>query len=102
MDIEDLKEELIKTKKKVLDGLPKEDLSFCVERLIVLESIISSAMKPRPNFTREQEDWICYQIGAWYLQWKDKIVAGACFHNLGIAKEDLKMILCEKEKTHER
>lgn len=47
MDIEDLKEELIKTKKKVLDGVTKEDLGYYVERLIVLESIISSNQKQK-------------------------------------------------------
>lgn len=48
----------------------------------------------KPQFTREQQDWICGQIGEWYLEWKDKIVdcQGAC-HNLGIAKEHLKSIL---------
>lgn len=56
-------------------------------------------MDYRPEFTTEQEHWICYQIGQWYLDWKDKIVAGAAFHNLGIAKEKLKIMLCEKTKS---
>ena len=54
--------------------------------------------KHKPEFTREQEDWICYQIGEWYLEWKDKIVDGSALHKLGIAKEHLKTILCDKEK----
>ena len=53
--------------------------------------------------TREQEDWICYQIGEWYLQWKDNIVDHHCkekfdcscrYHKLGYAKELLKERLC--------
>ena len=66
-------------------------------------------MEQKPEFTREQEDWICYQIGEWYLEWKDKIIlnsfstdekivfdpARAFTHNLGIAKEDLKLRLCK-------
>lgn len=59
-------------------------------------------MEHRPEFTREQEDWICYQIGEWYLEWKNKIVSGECCHKLGIAKEHLKMILCEKDKPNEK
>jgi len=69
-------------------------------------------MKNRPEFTREQEDWICYQIGEWYLDWKDKIIlnsfstdekivfdpAKAFTHELGIAKEHLKEILCHKKE----
>jgi len=60
-------------------------------------------MKNRPEFTREQEDWICYQIGEWYLLWKNRIVAGAAFHNLGIAKEHLKEYIFgeKKDKTDE-
>lgn len=42
MDIEDLKKEIINTKKKILDGVSKENLAYYLERLLVLESIISS------------------------------------------------------------
>ncbi len=47
----------------------------------------------RPEFTREQEDWICYAIGEWYLQWKNGITSPGIPHNFGFAKEDLKMLL---------
>ena len=57
-------------------------------------------MKNRPEFTREQEDWIFYQIDKWFLIWKDKIVAGAEFHNLEVAKEILKQELCQNMKDH--
>lgn len=58
-------------------------------------------MEQKPEFTREQEYWICYQIGEWYLDWKNKIVAGAAFHNLGFAKEELKSRLFQKKDNPE-
>ena len=60
-------------------------------------------MEHRPEFTREQEDWICYQIGEWYFDWKDKLIdcisplCDDCVTDkLGVAKEELKIILCGK------
>lgn len=51
------------------------------------------------KLTQEQQDWVCYQIGEWYMDWKRKIVAdGSSQHRLGIAKEDLKMRLCEDDR----
>jgi hypothetical protein len=44
-----------------------------------------------PNFTSQQIDWICYQIGKWYLQMKP-LLEGQ--HNLGHMKEILKMMIC--------
>lgn len=55
-------------------------------------------MEHRPEFTKEQEDWICYVIGDWYLDWKHRIVLEGGTHRLGIAKEHLKKMLCEKTK----
>lgn len=50
------------------------------------------------GLTGVQIDHICYQIGEWYLQWRDKI---ANFddktHNLGFAKEQLKEMICGNE-----
>lgn len=46
-----------------------------------------------PDFTPEQTDWICYQIGEWYLEWKHKI-GGEHQHRLGYAKEILKIMCC--------
>lgn len=48
------------------------------------------------SFTQEQQDFICWQIGEWYLHWKHQIVvegnSGA--HRLGYAKEMLKSMIC--------
>lgn len=45
MDIEDLKKELIKTKQKIFDDITTENLGYYIERVIVLESLISSHQK---------------------------------------------------------
>ncbi len=45
--------------------------------------------------TREQQDWVCYQIGEWYLEWKNHITDGHQ-HRLGFAKEMLKERLCKE------
>lgn len=56
-------------------------------------------MKNVANFTPEQIDHICYQIGEWYLKWRhclanyeDKT------HRLGFAKEQLKIMICGDEE----
>ncbi len=47
------------------------------------------------SFTYEQIDFICYQIGDWYCEWKHKMATGeGTQHRLGIAKEHLKIRLC--------
>lgn len=53
------------------------------------KSIISS-------FTSEQVDWICWQIGDWYLEWQDKmwVKDKPNQHWLGTAKEQLKTMIC--------
>lgn len=49
----------------------------------------------RPDFTNEQIDWICYQIGDWYLDWRHRIANyEEKTHMLGYAKEGLKMMIC--------
>lgn len=49
----------------------------------------------RPKFTNEQINWICFAIGEWYLYWKNCICNYEDkTHNLGFAKEQLKMIIC--------
>ncbi len=45
--------------------------------------------------TREQQDWVCGEIGEWYLDWKRKITEKDGTHRLGFAKEDLKNRLCQ-------
>lgn len=52
----------------------------------------------RPEFTREQEDWICEIIGDWYLNWKDKMCSKDGTHNLGRAKEHLKALICNDKE----
>ena len=52
-------------------------------------------MPYEPNFTQEQKDWICYQIGEWYIEWKQKLVNYEDrTHRLGVAKELLKSKIC--------
>lgn len=43
------------------------------------------------SFTPEQIDFICYQIGDWYLMMKP-LLEGR--HNLGYMKEKLKTMIC--------
>lgn len=47
------------------------------------------------SFTEKQIDHICYMIGEWYVEWKDKMwVDGKPNqHRLGIAKEKLKTMI---------
>jgi len=49
-------------------------------------------MTYKPNFTQQQKDWICYQIGDWYLMMKP-LLEGQ--HNLGYMKEKLKLMVCD-------
>lgn len=53
-------------------------------------------IKNQESFTPEQIDFICYQIGDWYIEWKDRIVVDLKegTHRLGYAKEQLKTIIC--------
>jgi len=52
-------------------------------------------MSKRPKFSQDQIDWICYQIGDWYMEWRNKITTGdGHVHRLGIAKKQLKTWLC--------
>lgn len=48
------------------------------------------------SLTPEQIDFICYQIGDWYLEWKDRLVIDLKkgTHRLGYAKEQLKTLIC--------
>lgn len=53
-------------------------------------------VKDQESFTPEQIDFICYQIGDWYLEWKDRLVIDLKkgTHRLGFAKEQLKTLIC--------
>jgi hypothetical protein len=48
------------------------------------------------SFTPEQIDFICYEIGDWYLAWKERIIVDLDqgTHRLGYAKEQLKSMIC--------
>lgn len=48
------------------------------------------------SFTPEQRDFICSQIGWWYVMWKDNmwIENEPNQHWLGRGKEDLKTMIC--------
>lgn len=50
----------------------------------------------KPNFDNQQKDWICYQIGEWYLKWKNGLIdQDSKTHRLGFAKEELKSMVCD-------
>ena len=63
----------------------------------VLNLLTAFAEKPKIQFTAEQQDFICYQIGDWYLTWKDGIANKDGTHRLGYAKEELKTMICGDE-----
>ena len=44
----------------------------------------------------KQADWVCYQIGEWYLKWKHLITDEGNTHRLGFAKEELKAVLTQQ------
>ena len=48
------------------------------------------------SFTAEQIDFICCQIGDWYLEWKHRIIINLDkgTHKLGYAKEKMKELIC--------
>lgn len=52
--------------------------------------------KIQESFSPEQIDFICYQIGDWYIQWEGKmwIDGQTNQHWLGRAKEELKTMIC--------
>lgn len=51
------------------------------------------------SFTPEQIDFICYQIGDWYLEWKQRIIVDLeqGTYRLGFAKEQLKEMICGED-----
>jgi len=62
-----------------------------------LQSMIDNYCEPnpnKPNFTQDQKNFICYQIGDWYLMMKP-LLEGQ--HNLGYMKEKLKIMVCDDE-----
>lgn len=48
------------------------------------------------KLTYEQEKFICVIIGEWYLKWKNQLIdLETRTHRLGVAKEDLKKMICK-------
>lgn len=83
-----------------------EAVEKCKELFNALEIIISAcpSLKERydkeiafhKSFTNEQVGFICFQIGEWYIEWKHKmwIDDKPNQHWLGLAKEQLKTMIC--------
>ena len=61
-----------------------------------IEKKYSDWVKMVESFTDEQKDFICYQIGDWYIEWKDRLIIDLKHgqHRLGFAKEQLKTSIC--------
>ena len=59
-------------------------------------------MPRKLNLTYEQQDAICYLIGEWYLEWKSRISVDGGQHRLGLAKEQLKYMICESSLDKEK
>jgi hypothetical protein len=55
-------------------------------------------MTTKPDFTYEQEQWLCEVIGELYLKWKNNIAQEGATHRLGFAKEELKGWICNRDK----
>lgn len=73
-----------------------------MEKLIKGSEQKEEEIKKRMNLTYEQEEALCWIIGEWYLDWKNKMVNyDNRTHCLGFAKEDLKDRICKKEKLAE-
>lgn len=98
--------------KKLIEKATNSEIKGAAERELVAEwqnaidvfDVISKDYKVRyerliknqSSFTPEQIDFICYQIGDWYMEWKDRLVIDLKegTHRLGYAKEQLKTIIC--------
>ncbi len=61
-----------------------------------LKSTYERRKAVQESFTYEQIDHICYMIGDWYVEWKDRIITDLKqgTHRLGYAKEQLKTMIC--------
>lgn len=98
-------------KKEAVEYKPDEVLGEEVLNMVsAWKDIISSVESSNPevkeyyertkrmqeSFSYQQRDFICYQIGDWYLEWQDKMwVDGKPNqHWLGTAKEQLKAMIC--------
>ncbi len=68
----------------------------------IMQSVLSKAssdverqLNKMSPFTYRQQDHICFQIGEWYLNWRDVLMNwDERTHRLGFAKEELKQMIC--------
>ena len=54
--------------------------------------------RPVPELTLEQEYWLVSIIDWWYLSWKGRMTENGAPHWLGVAKEQLKHMVCNLEE----
>ncbi len=80
--------------------LPEDRINRGKLLVDVLTACLSEAQYQVANYqplTYKQEDFICWQIGEWYLYWKNNLTDPYVPHKLGYAKEQLKEMLCSGE-----
>ncbi|CAB4151931.1 hypothetical protein UFOVP685_42 [uncultured Caudovirales phage] len=98
--------------KKLINKAQKSEIKGAEHREMVQEWMLSTEVFERTcpdylpkyerlvnnqeSFTPEQIDFICYQIGNWYVEWKERLVIDLKkgTHRLGYAKEQLKTMIC--------
>ncbi len=100
----DIKRLLKKASESEIEGAAERELVSEWQHAIDVFDIMSKDYKARydrmvinqSSFTPEQIDFICYEIGDWYLEWKDRLVIDLKkgTHRLGYAKEQLKTKIC--------
>lgn len=56
--------------------------------------------RPEPELTLEQEYWLCSIVDYWYLSWKGRMTDKGECHHLGVAKEQLKRMICYPEEQY--
>ncbi len=99
-----------------MDNKEQKKLVCTYNKMVLSKEARRVPMENKPEFTKEQEYWLCYQIiDEWYLDFKEKIslMGGPEYIHLdivieticrlvGIAKEDLKLkIFSKKEDADE-
>lgn len=83
---------------KILDSL--KDIKLLKQLLVEINETENYELNENRDdekikFSQEQIDFICHQIGEWYLCWKNKIVNHEeKTHRLEMAKEELKLLIC--------
>lgn len=79
---------------KVYANIVKE--KYLLREIVgICESVNNQYDSNELNLSENQKDKICFIIGEWYLEWKEKLVNyDNRTHQLGLAKEKLKLLLC--------